>query len=330
MLEYGIPGHFKQVLETDALTSANDPIPGIEKQLVKRSAAEIQIRYEYAGKLLPETLILPTFMHEHCTNYLFYCHCPETQSQIHKDNYTCFLKHAWPEARDDPNFFVCVMHNVSSNYGYKWLSENTILIRRPNLGLDFGAFTDALHFTSLDKQVDEKQFFVFFMNDTVFGPTFPWYLQPRPKWTDIFRNMLNEQVKLAGMTINIYSGTPHVQSMVMVADNIGLKLGLKATVFARRSNKDTIISVSEVGFSTAILKANFNIDCLAELLHGIDYRKKIVAPFEFDDVTYDNRYGGFSIHPFETIFSKTNRMHYALSKRLMQKKERTDEEKKTV
>ncbi len=317
MYEFGIPGYLVPVLR-DVLQAKPDPAPGVEKQLITRFKNKTTIEYETEGKLLPHVVTLPEFDYKDATNFLFYCHSPDVANEVAKENYEVFLKHAWPEARDDPSFFVCIMHNVETDFQCGWLSKNTIIIRRPNLGLDFGAFADALHFTSLDKCLDEKQFYVFFMNDTVCGPTFPWWIKPKPKWTDVFRSMLNTDVKLAGMTINPWFGTPHVQSMMMVTDNVGLKIGLEAKVFARRSNKDLIINISEAGFSTAILKHGFNIDCAAQLLHGHDYRLKQQIPSQVDDVTYDNRYfGGFSIHPLETVFSKTNRMHRKLANKLL-------------
>ena len=316
MQTYGIPGNMIQV-DTTGLKNCLDPVPGLMKQLVTREDDKMLIQYECASKL-GHSIVLPAFKHIQCTNFIFYCHSPDAGSQIHKENYQCFLKHAWPEARDDETFFVCILHNVDKNFGCNWLSKNTVVFRRPNIGLDFGAYCDGLHFTGLD-QVDikeERKLSLFFMNDTVFGPTFPWWIKPRPKWTELFQNMLNDQVKLAGMTINPYRGRPHVQSMLMVTDQIGLALAMKAKVFARRIDKEEIIDVCEVGFSSAILQGGFNIDCAAELLHGYDYRLPANIPTEFTDVTFNDKYGGFSIHPLETVFSKTNRMNRELAHKL--------------
>ncbi len=334
MIEYGIPGHCIKLQTPETFTTCVDPVPGTAKQLITRNFTKMQIEYEHGGCLQKEVLILPAFTHFKCSNFLFFCHSPDTQSEVHLENYESFLKYSWPEARDNPDFFVCIMHNVANNFGFTWLSDNTIIIRRPNFGLDFGAYTDALHFTSLDRRCMEpsdRNFFIFFMNDTVYGPTFPWWIRPRPKWTDIFRTILDAEIKLAGMTINPWFGTPHVQSMLMVTDKEGLKIGMEAKVFACRINKQEIIDVSEAGFSTAILARGFNIDCAAELLHGHDYREKPKVPFPFNDVTFDSCYGGFSIHPFETIFSKTNRLHRKLAKKLNhhdEQKTSTSENKK--
>ena len=324
-MHYGIPG-FMQKEEEDSKLEL-DPVPGVLKQRVKRTLGHVIIEYEASDKTRGlQILELPAFKHAHCSKFLFYCHAPDVASYVHTTNYACFLKNAWPSMRDDPQFFVCILHNVSHKFGYEWLSQNTLIIRRPNTGFDFGAFADGLHFTSLDtvgqSLHNHHPLRVFFMNDTVYGPTFPWWMKQRVAWTDVFGDMITEDVKLAGMTINPWFGTPHVQSMLMVTDHVGLEIGLRAKVFARRSDKNAVINESEAGFSTAILKSGFNIDCAAELLHGFDYRVKTQIPRDLDDVTYDNRYAGFSVHPFETVFSKTNRMHETLSKLLMEHSEK--------
>ena len=321
---YGIPGYMQKthVLHNDISKLIVDPVPGVMKQLVtKTKDGSLQIQYDVS----PAVLILPPFIHHAFSNFLIYCHSPEAKSEIYKENYACFLKHAWPEARNSPEFFVCIMHNVKSKFGFEWLSPNTIVIRRPNLGLDFGAHTDALHSLGLDTpQPSQSKFYVFFMNDTVYGPTFPWWIQDRVKWTDIFRAMITTDVKLAGMTINPFKEKPHVQSMLLVTDNIGFEIGMRAKVFAHRKDKWDIVMSSEVGFSRAILEAGFNIDCAAELLHGYDYRNKKDVPNRFSNVCEVKKYGGFSIHPFETMFSQT-----ALSNRVLAAKLQTAKEELT-
>ncbi len=319
---YGVPFFMSKIDGEFDFKHCSDPIQGIMKQYVIRDETGVHIYYEKNYKFDQNKILhLPIFNAKKTTKYLFFCHCPETKSKIHKDNYNCFLKNAWPDICDDNDFFICILLNVSDCFGYSWLSENTIVIRRPNSGLDFGAFTDGLHFTNLDVEQTKNQenLKFIFMNDTLMGPTIPWWIKKyNIKWTDIFFSMLNDQVKLAGITINPMNGIyPHVQSMLMVTDSIGLNIAMKAKVFVRRENKDDIILMSEIAFSTAILNNQFNIDCLAELLHGYDYRIKECIPKYLNDVVYDGKYAGFSIHPFETIFSKTNRMNYELSKLLL-------------
>ncbi len=224
-VHYGIPGFMQADEKLDV-----DPVPGVLKQRVARTSNHVTIAYEAHGKIEEsKTLELPAFAHAHCSKFLFYCHAPDVASTVHLENYTCFLKNVWPAARDDPKFFVCILHNVNHNFGFEWLAPNTIVIRRPNTGFDFGAFADGLHFTNLDMEQSKTTLDalrIFFMNDTVYGPTFPWWMKKRVVWTDVFSDMITDEVKLAGMTINPWYGTPHVQSMFMVTDHVGLNIGL--------------------------------------------------------------------------------------------------------
>ncbi len=309
---YGIPGHMISVGTNCKLEPHRPFMPSILKQTVTRDEENHTMTIQHQVLNSANALHLPFFAHSHCTNYLFYCHSPETKNQVYAENYHHFLNHAWPETRDDESFFVCILHNAETNFGYSWLAPNTIVIRRPNEGLDFGAYTDGLHFTNLDMlQKEHAPFHAFFMNDTVYGPVYPWWFPSNCKWTTILKNMIVKDVKLAGMTINPdLRRQSHVQSMLLVTDHIGLTIAMNAKVFARRITKYAVVHESETAFSSAILGAGFNIDCLAELLHGIDYRVPSEIPIKgFHNVISSGGYGGHSIHPFETIFSKTNRMN---------------------
>ncbi len=333
---YGIPGRMIEIMPETEIKQYHDPAPSILKQLVKRNDETKTMTIEYdsnnPSSSQPKIILqLPQFSSASTyTNYLFYCHSPDALSCIYNDNYDFFLKNAWPEIRDDDNFFVCILHNVVKNFGFRWLSSNTIEIRRPNEGLDFGAYADGLHFTGLDKlnvKMQSNLCHVFFMNDTVYGPIYPWWME-HVKWTHVLKKMLVNDVKLAGMTINPMQKDPHVQSMLLITDHIGLDIAMRAKVFARRPTKPLVIQNSELGFSAAILRAGFNIDCLAELLHGKDYRHAENIPHrEFGDVISVGGYAGHSIHPFETIFSKTNRMNRELCMKMQIAKSKLEQKK---
>ncbi len=332
-IEYGIPGNMIPLKSIEDIDQVEDPLPKMLKQIVCTSSTGKTIQYEQRRELIPHKILtLPLFqLPPQCNKFLFYCHAPDIENTIYDINYKCFIEHAWPEARDDPTFFVCIMHNVEQKFGFSWPSPNTIVIRRPNLSLDFGSFTDALHFLDIDtlfsKSNDAKMLF-FFLNSTVFGPSLPWWMRGKLSWTQIFADMITNDVKLAGMTINCFRGRPHVQSMVLVTDEIGLAIGLKAQVFARRIGKNQVIEHSEVGFSAAILAAGFNIDCTCEALHGYDFRDlDVVARIPLKDVCFERAYNGFSLHPFECIFTKTNRMGLPLAQFLQSQRKRLEEKK---
>ena len=69
------------------------------------------------------------------------------------------------------------------------------------------------------------------MNDTVCGPYLPRYIPSNITWYSMFCNLLSDNVKLCGLTINYMNAKfrdtvtayPHIQSMMFCTDNIGLQ-----------------------------------------------------------------------------------------------------------
>lgn len=265
--------------------------------------------------------------------YIFYCHAPGA-SEIGDENYHYFRTNALSTV-DKNSTCVCILLNMKgvTKITPTWIEPDFLLeIRRPNIGWDFGAYADGLRFMNLDKEVvaeveeDKKQdvnknnnMRVFFINDTVFGPCLPWWIRAKTNWIQIFSELITEDVKLAGTTINAcsarYPTQPHVQSMFLVTDAIGLQIAWKkGTIFIAHNKKQDVIGYSEVGFSSAILEAGYNIDCTATALRGYNYR--VERPW-LGDPSYEGAYHGFTVHPYEVIFMKTNRIGRDLSHLLM-------------
>lgn len=320
---YGIPGHMVQVDDEKSIAQLTDPVPGFPKQLVTYvPLTSTHIQYEQEGKWNSKELHLPWCDNEPYHTFLFYCHTPNAGA-TYRENFGCFFQHARPQK--EPGTLCVILLNVEDNFGSTCgVEENTILIRRPNLGLDFGAYADGLHFTRLANLCQKKDVHVFFLNDTIYGPLFPPYIVPKPNWIQVFKNMITMDTKLAGISINCYYGRPHVQSMFMVMDHVGLQIGLDARVFVHIFRKIMqLIEHCELGFSKAVLAAGYNIDCAATLLRGIDYRDASKIPKDIHDIWWEpGYYAGNNVHPYDTIFVKTNRTKTnfcAVAKQLMQK-----------
>jgi len=326
---YGVPG-YETLTKQLALQK---PVAGTKELVCFSKAGEncMCISYEKEssrreGEMHKETLTLPLFecKDRKYDTYIFYCHTPGA-SATGDENNAYFQSHAMNDV-DANSTFVCLLYNQrdNQNLGYEWLKPNVILIRRPNFGWDFGAYSDALHFTQLHQSMDK--FHVFFINDTVFGPCFPSWMK-KPSWIKVFREMITEEVKLAGTTINAnpspgYPNVPHVQSMFLVTDHIGLKAAVAAKVFCRYTDKEDVVRKCEIAFSKAILDAGYNLDCAATLLHGYDYRIPSQIPKNIGDVSWEGQYMGHSMHPYEVVFVKTNRMSKQLTHLLMKHNEK--------
>ncbi|GLC37809.1 hypothetical protein PLESTM_000650400 [Pleodorina starrii] len=99
---------------------------------------------------------------------------------------------------------------------------------------------------------------------------------------------------------------PHVQSYAVATDRVGLQVLLDdGRVFHCHNNRWNTIYYSELGSSTAILKAGYNIDCLMTKYQGIDWRNKSnwgcnARSTPQSELTYD----GITLDPLEVMFVK--------------------------
>lgn len=172
------------------------------------------------------------------------------------------------------------------------------VINRENKGWDFGGWSCVL--SNLSKPYD----YYILLNSSVRGPFLPrWCTQP---WTTIFTGMLNDEVKLAGTLIGLYFDQPHVESMLLAFDKVGLKIGIDEGIFdgAVYPYKSDIVIRKEIAFSTHVIRRGYNIDCLAGALGGLDYRALLhpvpnVVPY------LQGAYCGVNVLPEEIVFIKS-------------------------
>jgi hypothetical protein len=185
------------------------------------------------------------------------------------------------------------------------------VLRRENKGYDFGAWYHGLQHSTLFGY----DYFIF-LNDSIRGPF------GDPNWIGTFTGLLTERNKLAGITINCHNNgynmayqmpvTPHVQSMMLCTDRVGLDIIYPSIISANHDLTllETVI-LKEIGASLAILKAGYNITCILKP-YQVDYQ--VVTNCHINayngakgDPWWNHAYFGRSLTPFETIFFKTNR-----------------------
>lgn len=182
---------------------------------------------------------------------------------------------------------------------------NTVMYRN-NIGIDFGGWYDAL--TAMKDKLPLYKYFIF-MNDSIRGPF------GDRNWIKTFTSLLDERTKLSGISINTMSNPPfphpfkrtslpHVQSMLLCTDHIGLSILHPAiindTMYADKM--DTIVN-KEIGASIAILDAGYNITCILPQ-YQLNYLDPNIVLADScrnpniwcNDVTH--------IHPYEVIFFK--------------------------
>ena len=135
---------------------------------------------------------------------------------------------------------------------------NVRILLRENSGFDFAAYSFALEST----KTSDYRYFIF-INGGVRGPIVPSYKLPGiSSWHQIFIEMLQGNVKLAGPTISCEEQI-HVQTHMFALERSGLEVAIAANIFTT-SGKSILELVrhSELGLTEVIMNNGFDISCL--------------------------------------------------------------------
>ncbi|KAG2498860.1 hypothetical protein HYH03_003052 [Edaphochlamys debaryana] len=250
-------------------------------------------------------------------NLVMYIFAPTDPQFVHNLEY--FVREAiLGDTRSD---YVIVVQESSDMHVVELpkLPPHARYVRHTNRCYDWGSFGWLL----LTGRVDPRRYrYFFFINCSVRGPFLPPYAQGRVHWTEPFTRKLTDEVKLVGPTISCegsplngdfrgkWRSNPHVQSFVVATDQVGLQVLLDdGRVFHCHNTRWNTIYYSELGSSTAILHAGYNLDCLMTKYQGVDWRNKSnwgcnqrYSPQS--DLTYD----GISLDPYEVLFIKVKQV----------------------
>lgn len=220
---------------------------------------------------------------------------------------------------EDYTFLIIINDNSNNNdNAIINLPEYVKILKRNNIGFDFGAWSDGLFNDNLYKNYD----YFIFINSSCIGPFTPSYYHGN--WCDIFINNITDDIKLFGTTINNFNSninanknlnnTSHVQSWVFCMDKLALELLIEKNIFSEIYDKThlDVINNKEVPMSHEIIKNGWNIGSLMVYYKDVDFRFKDKQPSEYNinflnDVAYNNRYFNSNLHPYEVIFIKDNR-----------------------
>lgn len=219
-------------------------------------------------------------------------------------NLSFFLRHGVTPDRSREH--VIVLNGACSIEDQIPRFENVRVLKRPNKGFDFGAWADALRRSRLDA-FD----YFFLLNGSVTGPFLPAY-QDFSRWPDPFLASLNDQIKLAGLSIDVWDGSPIVHSMLLSTDRVGIDLLIRGGVFTGNDedpNKETVVFTREVRASKIITERGFQVDSL-DLVHGRRPFSVLQRESRGDgqgDVHRPGAYRGYTVEPFDLAFFKTNR-----------------------
>jgi hypothetical protein len=202
---------------------------------------------------------------------------------------------------------------ISNNKNNKFEAPDYVkILFRDNIGYDFGGWSDALLTDNLYEKYDN----FIFVNSSVIGP----FIRPdyKDKWTDIYINGLQNNVKLFGSTINT-CGDPlnksHVQSYIFAMNKTTLKYLIDCKIFSitqYTKSKNSAIWEKEVLMSRLIIKNNWNIGSLFSYYKDVDFTFKYKKPSEYkikflNDIMYQ-RCKDTLWNVYDIVFIKGNRV----------------------
>ncbi|POS73517.1 hypothetical protein DHEL01_v208094 [Diaporthe helianthi] len=239
------------------------------------------------------------------------------ESKIGRRNLEYFLDKGLHGAAD----FIFIFNGETDAASLVPDLPNVKVIRRENKCFDLGGMGEILRKNDLWKQY--KRFIT--MNASIRGPFFPRY-DRTSCWSDVFLDRVTEATKLVGTTVNC-DPSPHIQSMLWATDSVGMGILLDPELahsvpqedhwgrlndpvglsFCHETMDDAIHS--EIGSTRLITSQGYGIDVLMtafELSEGSGIGKycEVGQPA---DLLREGRYYGSNIHPYETIFFKSNR-----------------------
>jgi lipopolysaccharide biosynthesis protein len=211
----------------------------------------------------------------------------------------------------DENVDFIIISNDKNNINeVNVQSDNVTTIFRDNIGYDFGGWSDALLNDNLYEQYDN----FIFVNSSAMGP----YLSVVKKWTDIYIEGLNENVKLFGSTINSFMdplNKSHVQSYIFSIDKTTLEYLIQCEIFSKTNYAltfDDAIWDKEVLMSRKIIENGWNIGSLLRYYKDVDFRFNHKKPEEYiNPFVHDLMYPCFRNKiwtEYELVFIKGNRV----------------------
>lgn len=210
--------------------------------------------------------------------------------------------------RDDIDYIIVINGFViNKNIQFPEL-DNLTIIRRANVGFDFGGHNAALNYVfNLGKVYD----YYFFLNGGVIGPIIPHYFKEH--WSSVFISKINNKVKLVGTSIGCVNYDveqplpgPRVEGFFFMTDQIGLDLFIQEkTIFCDHTSKYDAITYGEYGLTRCIFRNGFSIDCMLRQYQGIDWTNpKYWHLNGYNHPSRKNTCFGHSIIPYEVIFHK--------------------------
>jgi len=221
-------------------------------------------------------------------------------------NLQFFVRHAVHQSQPADYYFILqkIDKKEVNETRLPLLPTNAHYIQHENQCYDIGTFGWFLS-QNITNTTSYKYFI--FMNSSVRGPFFvPYFEHLGIWWFQIFTSRLTDQIKLVGPSINCEQ-RPHVQSYLMVTDQVGFTLLTNQTeIFRCHTNYRSAVANGEVAASQLLLLANYQIASLQSKYQGWDFRKQENQRCNhgYSPIYNDKAIDTISHDPFELIFVK--------------------------
>ncbi len=218
-----------------------------------------------------------------------------------------FIDHAVFEDPDIDFLFICNDPTLIID-----LPPYVRRMNRENQGFDFGGWSSAL----MTEELYDKYDRFIFVNSSVMGPYLPSYW--KGKWTDVYLQGLQGNVKLFGSTINTIRNPyqmSHVQSYIFAMDKPTLEYLIECKIFSTTHYATTFLDAvyhKEIQMSRKIIEKGWNIGSLLDYYQGVDFtwttkhHTQYRMPF-LDDIMYPS-FRGTLWNEHQLVFIKGNRV----------------------
>jgi len=225
---------------------------------------------------------------------------------LFNDRVKYFINHALFQ---DPNVdFVIIANDKKITFN---VPNYVKKVSRDNIGLDFGGWSETVLKDDLYKQYDK----FIFVNSSVMGPYVPTDFKGR--WTDLFLDGLQGNIKLFGSTINTCLDPEvksHVQSYIFALDKTTLQFLIDCDIISITNYAKTMqeaIWNKEVLMSRKIIENGWNIGSRFSYYNGVDFtfkkNKAEQCSVKFLDCVCFTRNIGVLWSKEEVVFIKGNR-----------------------
>jgi len=236
-------------------------------------------------------------------SYAYY----EKNTQRHNKNLEFFIKEGYERFKMFKNvdIYLCI-NGQKCNVQLPEETDNFKIIRRDNIGFDFGAHTDVINiainkYGSLDKCPYDTYVF---LNMSQRGPFLPVYWRPELHWSTVFSDKF-KNAGLVGSCSFYHSITkmPTVETWAFALRPDALKIAFEeGTIFRQHTSKNSACE-AEDHLTYIILKNKINYSDLQ-----LKYAKNRNHKTNINRYKISSRHWGYediSINPIETVFYKT-------------------------